>query len=233
MRIYRALLKYGYSAFRLEILEFCVKEELIAREQFFFDKYKPELNVLKVAGSTLGFNHSEASKELMSKLAKGRIISAATRLKMSNRIVSNELKTRISAALKGRKASEETRNLKRLALLRRKCSKERLEQMAQSNTFKQPIILTNTETGEDKEFSSLTDAAKFLGAPRSTLTNYLKKNTPLKGYMASKASLEESSMPKGFSQQPVLLINKETGISKEFFSISDAAQYLDVSRWTL
>lgn len=65
MRINKALLKYGYSEFRFEILEFCLVEELLIREQFFFDNYKPEYNILKVAGSTLGYHHREASKILI------------------------------------------------------------------------------------------------------------------------------------------------------------------------
>jgi group I intron endonuclease len=37
LRIYKALLKYGYSGFRLEILEYCYLEILLEREQFYFD----------------------------------------------------------------------------------------------------------------------------------------------------------------------------------------------------
>jgi len=41
LRIYRALLKHGYSGFRLEILEYCPIDILIQREQFYFDKFNP------------------------------------------------------------------------------------------------------------------------------------------------------------------------------------------------
>jgi group I intron endonuclease len=53
MRIYKALLKYGYAEFRLEILEYCSPEVLIKREQFYFDTLNPEYNTLKIAGSPL------------------------------------------------------------------------------------------------------------------------------------------------------------------------------------
>ena len=49
LRIYKALLKYGYSGFRLEILEYCYPEILLEREQFYFDTCNPEYNILKVA----------------------------------------------------------------------------------------------------------------------------------------------------------------------------------------
>ena len=57
--IYFALLKYGHNAFRLDILEYCDSEELLAREQFYLDNFKPEYNLLTTAGSSLGFKHSE------------------------------------------------------------------------------------------------------------------------------------------------------------------------------
>lgn len=57
-RIYKALLKYGYSNFNLEILEYCDKESIINREQYYIDLLKPEYNICKTAGSMLGFKHS-------------------------------------------------------------------------------------------------------------------------------------------------------------------------------
>nr|YP_009750553.1 GIY-YIG endonuclease [Tolypocladium cylindrosporum]QIJ60558.1 GIY-YIG endonuclease [Tolypocladium cylindrosporum] len=57
-RIYRALLKYGHSNFKLEILEHCNEKSVINREQYYLDNIKPEYNILKIAGSNLGFKHS-------------------------------------------------------------------------------------------------------------------------------------------------------------------------------
>ena len=79
------------------------------------NKFSPEFNILKVAGSSLGFKHSEATKKLMSQLAKGRKISPETLIKMKSRVVSDVARTKISTALKGREVSEETRDLKRKA----------------------------------------------------------------------------------------------------------------------
>ena len=62
MVIHRTLLKYGYSAFSLYILEYCNKEDLISREQYYLDLYKPEYNVLKIAGSSVGWKQSEEWK---------------------------------------------------------------------------------------------------------------------------------------------------------------------------
>jgi len=61
MWIVRALLKYGYSNFKLEILEYCDLDNLINREQHYLDQLQPEYNILKKACSSLGFKHSEES----------------------------------------------------------------------------------------------------------------------------------------------------------------------------
>ena len=66
MNINRALLKYGYSSFNLHILEYCDPADLICREQYYMDLLKPEYNILKTAGSSLGFKYSEESRVKMS-----------------------------------------------------------------------------------------------------------------------------------------------------------------------
>lgn len=127
--ICRALLKYGYAGFRLEILEYCPSSIVRDREQFYIDKLNPEYNILNIAGSNLGYKHSEASLKLM------------------------------SVASKSRNESEEVLKFKREIMLGRKLSKGHLERMTNNNPFRLPIILTNIETGNNKEFTSLIQAA--------------------------------------------------------------------------
>jgi group I intron endonuclease len=88
-----ALLKYGYSNFRLEILEYCEKKEAVLREQYYLDLFEPEYNILKVAGSTLGFKHSEKTINHMKIL----------------HLIDNEVRKNRSLARLGVKASDETR----------------------------------------------------------------------------------------------------------------------------
>ena len=61
MNICRALLKEGYSAFRIENLEYCDPSLVIMREQYYIDLLNPEYNILKVAGSLFGYKHSPES----------------------------------------------------------------------------------------------------------------------------------------------------------------------------
>ena len=54
------MLQYGYSNFRLEILEYfpgdvsLEKSYILGREQYYLDKFKPSYNTCEEAGSSLG-----------------------------------------------------------------------------------------------------------------------------------------------------------------------------------
>ena len=69
--IYNSLLKYGYSNFTLEVLEYCTPSKAIAREQFYLDLFKPKYNILTKAGSRLGSKHSEETIAKISASAVG------------------------------------------------------------------------------------------------------------------------------------------------------------------
>jgi len=60
--ICKSLVKYGYSRFSFEILEYCKYDEVLVREQYYLDLLKPEYNILSVAGSPKGYLHTEEAK---------------------------------------------------------------------------------------------------------------------------------------------------------------------------
>jgi group I intron endonuclease len=71
MRICTALLKYGYSNFSLEILEYCEVSELLIREGYYQQKLNPEYNTAKEPGAPmLGRTHSDESRQKISDTAK-------------------------------------------------------------------------------------------------------------------------------------------------------------------
>lgn len=70
--ICRALLKYGYSKFKLEVLEYCDPSSIIEREQYYIDLLNPEYNILKVAGSIFGYKHTPESLNKMREIALHR-----------------------------------------------------------------------------------------------------------------------------------------------------------------
>jgi hypothetical protein len=158
-----------------------------------------------VAGSPLGYRHSEAAKKL------------------------------ISITSKGRKVLESTRDIKREILLGKTLDKEHIENMRLGNTLRKSVIVTDTETGNIKEFISLTEAGEYLGISRVTVGKHLSKGTLYNKYKISssnESSNETQVQPNvtTFPQQPILLNNVETGDKKEFVSMTDAAKYLNVSR---
>jgi group I intron endonuclease len=65
--IYRSLLKYGYSNFSLEILEYVAIDKLLSREQYYIDTLQPSYNILLIAGSPLG---RKCSPETIEKLKR-------------------------------------------------------------------------------------------------------------------------------------------------------------------
>lgn len=112
--------------------------------------------------------------------------------------------------------------------------------MRVANILKQSVLLTNTDTGETLEFSSKTDAGKFLGISRITVSKYLLKNLPYKGYTFAKAPSKDKDInlydplsSNLFNQQPIRLTNKLTGDCQEFTSMTEAAKYLEISRAAL
>jgi hypothetical protein len=66
MNINRAFLKYGYSNFSLEIMEYCEPEKCREREGYYFNKFKPEYNIAKEPGAPMyGRKHLDSTKKKM------------------------------------------------------------------------------------------------------------------------------------------------------------------------
>jgi len=57
----RSLLKYGFSNFRLEIIEYSYKYNVLTREQYYMNLVKPKYNIVEIVGSTLGYKHTPES----------------------------------------------------------------------------------------------------------------------------------------------------------------------------
>ena len=94
--IIRAMKKHRLENFSLGILEFCKKDSKVCLnlEQKWLDKYKPEYNVLNVAGNSFGFKHSiETIIELKQRLNKENHPKFGT-------VTSSETKKSISAGVK-------------------------------------------------------------------------------------------------------------------------------------
>lgn len=153
--IHNALLKYGYSNFTLDILEYCVGTNPVLREQFYFDTLKPEYNILQQAGSSLGFKHRE---ETLDYFKNNREVSEETRKNLSlaatGRILTVEDKDKISNSRQGIKLSDETRA---------KISATTTSLIGVS------VIVINVNTLEEVEYASLTEAGRAIGVSRTAV----------------------------------------------------------------
>ena len=84
--------KFCYSNFSLEILEYCEKDILIQREQYYIDHLDPKYNICKKAGSTLGRKCSLATKEKISIALRGKKkLSIETKDKLKGRGLGRKL----------------------------------------------------------------------------------------------------------------------------------------------
>lgn len=152
----------------------------------------------------MGYKHSEASLKLM------------------------------SIASKRRNESEEVLKFKKEVMLGRKLSKDQLDKMALNNPFRVPIILSNIETGKKEVFTSMAQAALFLGIHMTTVKRYLVNNKPYKSYMITKATSSQKENSSSISnltnlRQAVVLTNSVLGITNQFSTMKAACQFLGIS----
>jgi len=167
MHIYKALLKDGHSKFSLEILEYCDTNCTLAREQYYIDVLNPTYNILRIAGSPLGYRHTQEAIEKLKILGTDRKHSeeAKAKIKAANlgNIISEEIRLKISSSkLKAKLKHTESAKLKiGVAALARNGS---------------VTYVTNIETGLAERYSSRREAAIALNISPLTLKRYLESN---------------------------------------------------------
>ena len=175
MYINNALLKYGYSKFKLDILEYCTSKNLAAREQYYLDTLNPQYNILKVVYSSLGYKHSD------------------------------------DALVKVRKNLEILNISKSIA-----------------------VKVTNIITNNTKEYISIREAAKELGADKNTLRRYILKSKLYKDIYKLEANLhfkginEDSNYLNHPGSVKIQVIDLKLDIVTEYCSISAAGRELKI-----
>ena len=185
--ISRALIKYGYSNFSVTILEYCKISDLLTREQFYLDNLNPKYNILKIAGSSMGFKHSEESNTKKSIALKGIYTGENSPLFGRNHTEDTKKlmslkKTGDQNPLYGKNHKESTKELIREKALGRKFSEE--------SKLKMSAVRGNTVNIYEKfskegfkligSFVSARRASKFLGISGSTVIKYLNSGAIFK-----------------------------------------------------
>ena len=168
--ICRALVKYGYENFKLEILEFCTVDEIVQREQFWIDELKPTYNLVTVVDGKYTYRHTEESKEKMSASQKERFSDPEQRRQLTE-LHETWAKSpeNIAQLLEAQRIwlSDPENVKKSLPFLKRK-----------------KVSVLDLESKVETLYPSMTEAAKAMGCSRSTLNYWLTSNkskAPIKG----------------------------------------------------
>lgn len=201
--IYSALLKYGYSNFKLDILEYCQPIDLINREQYYFDNLNPTYNILKVAGSSFGFRHSEATKEILREKGTGRLHTETTLSKislnnnMSIPVIIKNIESGIVTEFSNiTKASEymgilsyhfqyylDRQPIKnKYMIIKINNENYTVKPKELENSKTKSLIVINDDTGICTEFPTYTKAAEFVGTDRTYLSRSITKKGFYKGH---------------------------------------------------
>ena len=157
MPIIQALLKYGQENFAVLIVEYVDIENLSVRETYYITHLLPYYNVLKQGYSSIGYKHTEATKQMLSELAK-------------NRIHSDKTKALISRALVGVNNPFYNKNHSIESKLRMIEAKSAYPVYIY-NSFKILLVI----------FPSVKTLAKLINSNHSTIVSYIKNETLFRG----------------------------------------------------
>jgi group I intron endonuclease len=151
MMICRALFKHGYSNFSLTILEYCEPDKCLERENLYLNLLKPEYNILLTAGSRLGYKYSDESRKKMSDSKIG--LQAGENNPFSGKNHTDEIKAKMSDLKKGF-----------------------LNPMYGKGIA---VVVRNIETNENREYTTVREAARALKVTPQALSKRFKKKVPL------------------------------------------------------
>jgi len=175
-----ALIKYGHSNFILEILEHCEPEKsiILEKEQFYINMIKPEYNILKIAGSPLGYKHTE---EALAKM-RNRKLSQEHLEQVLTRILSEEHKSKVREANLGRKNSEESIEKMRNRVITDEVRAKLSQNITKYNLSKaHEVEVVNVKENTKTVYESVRKAAVSLNTSHVTLSAFIKSGNLYKG----------------------------------------------------
>lgn len=159
----RSINKNSLEDFIFIILEYCEPEDLISQEQEYLDILKPDYNILKKAGSLLGYKHSDLT------IAKMKVSKAGKNNPMAGKIHSQE-----TIILMKKPKSEDTKA--KMSESHKKLNKIGKYNPMGKNVFVYSFDLKTQKLILSKTFESCTESAKYFDTSVVTITKYLDKN---------------------------------------------------------
>jgi group I intron endonuclease len=174
MPIVKALLKYGPENFSVLIVEYVDLENLSERETYYISHLLPYYNVLKEGYSSVGYKHTEATKQMLSELAK-------------NRNHTDKTKALISRALVGENNPFYNKNHSVESKLR----------MIEANSA-YPVYIYNSSKELLVIFPSVKTLAKLIKSNHPTIVSHIKDGTLFRGEWYF------SNIPFNLSDTPII-----------------------------
>lgn len=180
MSICKALLKHGHSNFNLEILEYCEPQNVIAREQYYLDLLQPEYNILKIAGSCLGYKHTEEARLNIIKYNTGRKHSEET-IKNWEPSVKGKIMLCLDCAVNI--VPGLVKNILRKLLINDLGGKIHSEntRIKISKTLGHRISVIEIATGVTSYYDSIGKASDALGSSHTTISRYIRTGKLFRG----------------------------------------------------
>lgn len=187
--------KYGEDVFKFEILEICLPEECIQKEQFWLEKLNPVYNFCKIAGNTLGRVTTQETKDKisisqkirwkenpeltinMSKLHKGkkRTPEQIEKIRIYNTGSKRSLETRLLMRSKQKeylKNNPEVIIQRSMRMKNRSISEETLLKMSKSQRKSKGVKIICLDN--NMFFESVSDAAEFFNTNKYTIQDILR-----------------------------------------------------------
>ena len=180
MPIYNAILKHGHENFIFEIIEYCLSEDTIKREQYYLDNFDFEYNVLVKARSLAGYKHTA---ETLDKF-KGRqnllgFKHLAETLEMLREINTGKVHTEEAKEVMRNSWAQRKLKSDNLAYARLDIDQRELDLLneiipSKSKKGGKIVVVTNIESTAATEYKSISEAATVLNLTRVTLRKYIK-----------------------------------------------------------
>lgn len=167
--ISRAIFKYGWDNFLFEVLEYCEKDVLIEKEQFYLDLFQPfkennGYNLLRncTINGWLGHHHTEETKKIMSEKKKDYIpwnkgMTGVQECSDETRELMSKNRTGEGNSFYNKRHTEESKN---------KIAKK---QMGRDHSYEYKSVLQiNKDTDEIiKEWESIASVYLFFGSSKT------------------------------------------------------------------
>lgn len=197
--IHSALLKYSYINFKLEIIEYCEQDLLIYREQYYIDLLKPEYNICKIAGSTLGKRHSESTKE------KIRNSIAGKNHPLFGKHLTYEWRKNIGKALK---------LSSRICIMPKMRIETRLKLSLVSIGVNVKVF--DMENNFIKEFPSINRAAKYFNVASTTINRAIKIGRPYQNFIFKSEIKDNRIWVYDVKHKLIKILNNASKASESF-----------------